>query len=101
MPRRPTTQLAYKNCWQAPGYRNPVFVLVDPKTGNEFELSLQPRDLQRVINECADAAKQIGGHPPIDWDQHPYPVYWPQITAWISGPPKPAKDQPLSRTVSA
>lgn len=84
--------LKYKSCWQAPGYRSPVMVLVD-EAGREYRLRLMPADLQRVINECADSVKQIGApHPPIDWAEYPTQIYWPQITPWQVGPPVKKKD---------
>jgi hypothetical protein len=55
----PTGVLKYKSCWHAPGYRSLGVVMVDPDTGKEFQLSVGPKDLQRLINDCADAAKQI------------------------------------------
>jgi hypothetical protein len=80
------TALVYKSCWQAPGYRSPKLTFVDPASGREYECSLSPRDLQRVILECAESAKQISSHPPIDWDEYPRQVYWPSITPWVPGP---------------
>ncbi|MCP1832786.1 hypothetical protein [Bradyrhizobium sp. USDA 4545] len=83
---QPRPQLTLKTCWQAPGYRSPRFVLVD-EAGREYDWQLTPQVLQRVINECADAAKQIGPpRGPIDWAEYPAQVYWPQITPWAPGP---------------
>lgn len=79
-------QLKYKSCWHGPGYRDLRFILVD-ETGKEHELHLPPADVQRVIFDCADAAKQIGDHPPIDWDAYPTQIIWPAVTPWKAGPP--------------
>lgn len=80
-----TPPLTYKTCWSAPGYRDLRFVLVD-KTGAEYELHLPPKDVQRIIFECADAAKQINDHPPLDWEQWPSQILWPSIVPWMVGP---------------
>jgi hypothetical protein len=80
----PTPVLKYKSCWHAPGYRSLGVVMVDPD-GREYQLSIGPKELQRLINDCADAAKQIGGHPPIDWEEYPHSVYWPEVKPWIAG----------------
>lgn len=78
--------LTFKTCWRAPGYRDLRLVLVDPTTGQEHELHLPPEHVQRLIFECADAAKQIGDHPPIDWDAWRAQIIWPTITPWKLGP---------------
>ncbi len=93
MMRKPGPNLSYKSCWQAPGYRQLTIVVTDD-TGRVYDLHIGPKDLQRLINECADAAKQIGGRPPIDWDDHPAQIYWPQISPWIAGPSKETKGGP-------
>lgn len=85
--------LSYKGCWQAPGYRQLSIVAVD-EAGREYDLHIPAKELQRLINECADAAKQIGGHPPIDWDDYPVQIYWPQVSPWIAGPSKATKGGP-------
>lgn len=64
------TDLTYKTCWRAPGYRDLRLVLVDPATGKEYELRLAPKDVQTLIFEFAEAAQQIGDQPPIDWDTY-------------------------------
>jgi len=85
------TVLTLKRIWQAPGYRNLTLTMVDPQTRKEYELRVPPKDLQRLINECADAARQIGEpHPPIDWDHYPAQIYWPTITPWMAGKRKAA-----------
>jgi hypothetical protein len=76
--------LNYKGCWQAPGYRNLSIVATDD-AGKEYQVHVSPKDLQRLIWECADAAKQIGTEPPIDWADYPTQVVWPQVTPWIIG----------------
>lgn len=88
------TTLTYKTCWRAPGYRDLTLVLVDP-SGKEYELRLPPQDVQRLIFECADAAKQIGDpHPPLDWDAWPAQIVWPAVTPWKVGPSvAPAREQ--------
>lgn len=78
-------QLAYKTCWHAPGYRDLRFVLTD-EAGTEYELHLPPRDVQRVIYDCADAARQINDHPPLDWEQWRARLDWPEVTPWMDGP---------------
>lgn len=82
--------LKYKSCWHAPGYRSLGIVMVDPDTGKEFQLAIGPEQLQRLINDCADAARQIGAHPPLDWERHPSVIYWPSISPWRAGAPKKA-----------
>lgn len=77
--------LDLKGIWQAPGYRSLTLSLIDPVSKREYDVHLSPKDLQHLINECADAAKQIGTEPPIDWDQYPSQVYWPTITPWKVG----------------
>ena|ERR1700676_1053726 len=81
--------LTYKGCWQAPGYRNLSIVATDD-AGKEYQVHVAPKDLQRLIWECADAAKQIGTEPPIDWADYPTQIVWPQVTPWIIGPSRPA-----------
>ena len=83
-----TGVLKYKSCWHAPGYRSLGVVMVDPETGTEYQLSVGPKDLQRLINDCADAAKQMNDHPPLDWQEYPSSVYWPVVTPWMAGPSK-------------
>jgi hypothetical protein len=80
------TSLTYKNCWSAPGYRDLRLVLVDPATGKEYELQLSPKDVQTLIFECAGAVKQIGDHPPLDWEFYRAQIVWPTITPWKLGP---------------
>lgn len=80
------TRLTYKTYSHAPGYRDLTLVLVDPATGKEYELDLRPHDVQSVIFACADAAKQIGGEPPIDWNAYRAQIVWPKVTPWRIGP---------------
>jgi hypothetical protein len=80
------TTLTYKTAWRAPGYRDLTLVLVDPATSKEYELHLPPADVQKLIFECADAAKQISDRPPIDWDTYRSQIVWPTITPWKPGP---------------
>jgi len=89
------TELRFKSCWRAPGYRDLDFVLID-KGGREYRLRLPPADVQRVIFECADAAKQIGDHPPLDWDRWPATIYWPVVTPWKAGETRTVKSQEAS-----
>lgn len=91
MARPAPTTLAYKTCWRAPGYRDLRLVLVDPASGQEYELRLPPRDVQKLIFECADAAKQINNHPPLDWDQYRAQIFWPTIPPWMVGPAAPSR----------
>lgn len=84
-----TKQLEVKNIWNAPGYREISLTMIDPETMKEYRAHFPPGELQRLINACADAAKQIGYEGPIDWDRHPTTVYWPEVTPW-----KPAARQP-------
>lgn len=86
--------LTYKSCWTAPGYRNLTLVLTDA-SGKEYEAHLAPKDVQRLIWECADAVKQIGADPPIDWPEYPTQIVWPQITPWIAGPQRRACNTPI------
>jgi hypothetical protein len=83
---RSMLDLRRSSCWHSPGYRHLTIVLVDQLTGNEHSLFLPPTALQSVIMDCADAAKQIGAGPPIDWDAYPSPIFWPTITPWRNGP---------------
>ena len=81
--------LELKNIWNGPGYRDLLLVFVDPATKRETECRVQAKDMQRLINACADATKQIGAaHPPLDWDIHPTTIYWPSVTPWMAGKPK-------------
>lgn len=80
-------RLIYETCWHAPGYRDMRIVLRDPRTAKTYDLDLRPADVQRVIYDCADAAKQINNHPPLDWDQYRSTLYWPSVTTWMPGPP--------------
>ncbi|MGL3208728.1 hypothetical protein [Bradyrhizobium sp. BR 1433] len=97
---RPSIELKYKNCWHAPGYRDLRMVLVDPKTGEEYDFIIPSADLQRVIYDCADAAKQIGApHPPIDWDAYPAQIFWPSITPWKAGDRTPAAEAPAMAVI--
>jgi hypothetical protein len=77
--------LDLKHIWTAPGYRTLSLTLIDPLTKREYDVHVAPADLQRLINACADAAKQIGVEGAIDWDQHPTQIYWPAITPWKAG----------------
>lgn len=86
------TTLTFKTCWRAPGYRDLRLVLVDPETGKEYDLPLPPKDVQRLIFECADAAKQINDHPPLDWDVYRAQIIWPSVTPWMLGPTTPKKE---------
>lgn len=86
-------RLVYETCWHAPGYRDMRIVARDPRTGKTYDLDLRPADVQRVIYDCADAAKQINDHPPLDWDQYRSTIYWPSVVTWMPGPPA-AKDSP-------
>jgi len=81
---KPRTFLTYKTYSTAPGYRSLGVVAVD-KDGQEYELRLNPDGLENLIFACADVAKQIGDHPPLDWDQFPRTVTWPHITTWKPG----------------
>lgn len=94
-PARPghEARLVYETCWHAPGYRNMRIVARDPRTGKTYDLDLRPADVQRVIYDCADAAKQINDHPPLDWDQYRTTIDWPSVVTWMPGPPV-AKDSP-------
>lgn len=86
------TTLTLQHIWTAPGYRDLRLVMLDPATRKEYELQLGPKDLQRLIYECADAVKQIGDpHPPIDWDRYPVQIHWPTVTPWAAGPAPKAK----------
>ena len=80
------TELTLKNVWHGPGYRDLRLVMIDPGTKREYEMHLAPKDVQRMIYDCADAVKQINDHPPLDWDQYPVQIHWPQITPWMPGP---------------
>lgn len=91
--RKSGPDLTYTACWQAPGYRQLTIVATD-NTGRVYDLHIGAKDLQRLINGCADAAKQIGAHEPIDFKEHPVQIYWPQITPWIAGPSKEQKGGP-------
>jgi len=91
-------RLVYENCWHGPGYRDLRMVLRDAKTGKTYDLDLRPADVQRVIYDCADAAKQIGDHPPLDWDQHQATIHWPSITPWMPGETKRKETSPCSTT---
>lgn len=77
-----TTPLEIKQIWQAPGYRELSLTLIDPATRKEYRVQFMPTDMQRLINECADAVRQIGMGSPIDWDRYPTQIYWPTITPW-------------------
>ncbi len=80
--------LDLKNIWNAPGYRDLRLVAVDRQTGREYSVRVAAKDMQRLISACADAVQQIGVEGPIDWDQHPTQIYWPNVTPWKSGPRK-------------
>lgn len=89
-------RLIYENCWHGPGYRDLRMVLRDPKTGKTYDLDLRPADVQRVIYDCADAAKQINNHPPLDWDQYRTTIHWPNVVTWMPGPAAPKDSQPVT-----
>lgn len=80
------TDLTLKHIWQTPGYRELTLDLIDDRTRKEFSVRIRPADLQHLINACADATRQIGTEPPIDWDRHPTQVYWPDVRPWRVGP---------------
>lgn len=81
------TDLTLKSIWRASGYRDLTLTMVDPTSRMEYELHLPPKAVQRLIHECADAVRQIGEkHPPIDWDQYPTQILWPEVTPWMAGP---------------
>lgn len=80
--------LELKNIWNGPGYRDLLLVFVDSTTKRETEVRVQAKDMQRLINACADAVKQIGTHPPLDWERHPTTIYWPSVTPWKAGEAK-------------
>lgn len=86
-------RLVYETCWHAPGYRDMRIVARDPRTGKTYDLDLRPADVQRVIYDCADAAKQINNHPPLDWEQYRATIHWPSVVTWMPGPAAP-KDSP-------
>lgn len=77
--------LDLKSIWNGPGYRDLLLVFVDPTSQRETEVRVQAKDMQRLINACADAVKQINMHPPLDWDIYPTQIYWPQVTPWMPG----------------
>lgn len=84
----PTGPLELKHIWTAPGYRHLTLTFVNPTTKAEYDVNIVAADLQRLINSCADATRQIGIHGPIDWDLHPTQIYWPAVTPWKAGPRK-------------
>lgn len=86
-------RLVYENCWHGPGYRDLRVVLRDPRTGKNYDFDLPPADVQRMIWNCADAAKQIGDHPPLDWDQYRATIQWPTVIPWMPGPPVTVKTE--------
>lgn len=83
-PKRQPATLRYVTSGFAPGYRDLTLNCVD-SDGNEYRLELRPDDVQRVIFACADAAKQIGNDPPLDWDQYKTQIFWPNVTPWKRG----------------
>lgn len=85
--------LKLKGVWTAPGYRDLTLELVDAKTGQRHDLHISATEIQRLVNGCADAVKQIGFEPPIDWDLFRAQIYWPVVTPWKVGP-SPAKTEP-------
>lgn len=80
------TDLILKHIWNGPGYRDLRIDAVDAETGRPHSLRIAAKDMQRLIDACADAVKQIGVNPPIDWSLHPTQIYWPQVTPWRVGP---------------
>jgi hypothetical protein len=80
------THIELQNIWVAPGYRDLTLRCIDPATKKQYELRIPASGMQHLINECADAVKQIGIDPPIDWDLHPTQIYWPTVTPWKVGP---------------
>ncbi len=93
-------RLVYETCWHAPGYRDMSIIARDPRTGKTYDLDLRPADVQRVIWDCADAAKQINDHPPLDWDQYRATIYWPSVVTWMPGPPASTENQRPATGVS-
>lgn len=80
------TTLASLRFWTAPGYRSITIEAVDGE-GKRYRLHVPPSEMPRLINACADATKQIGVNAPIDWEQHPERVDWPNdVTPWRDGP---------------
>jgi hypothetical protein len=87
------SDLALKNIWNGPGYRDLRLDMIDPDTRREYALRLSPQDVQRLIYACADAVKQIGTHPPLDWKYYPTQIHWPEVRPWMVGPAiTPRKD---------
>lgn len=84
--KQPVSRLKYLTSSYAPGYRDLTLIAVDPETGQRFELHLPPGDVERVMFACADVVKQIGNHPPLDWDQYRATIHMPQVTPWMPGP---------------
>lgn len=78
-------RLIYKNHSAAPGYRDLKLKLADPVTGKEYEVDLRPADVETLIFACAEVTRQIGDHPPIDWDAHRAQIVWPSVTPWKVG----------------
>ena len=87
---KPTPDLDLKGIWNGPGYRDLRLDCLDPQTGRRYSVSVPAREMQRLINACADAVKQIGVEGPLDWSLHPTQIYWPEVTPWKAGPRKAA-----------
>lgn len=77
-----TTYLKLQSIWNGPGYRDLSLDLIDEHTKKEYRLNIPASEMQRLINACADAVKQIGTDGPLDWGQHPAQIYWPEVTPW-------------------
>lgn len=87
-----STPLKYVTHAYAPGYRELDLRLAD-EAGREYRLLLPPGDVQRLIFACAEVARQIGVHPPIDWDTHRATIMWPAVIPWKAGQTNKAEPQ--------
>ncbi len=61
----------------APGYRD-VMLSLRGEAGHEYDVTLNPAEVQRLIDTLADAvAQRPQNKPPLDWRQYPQPIQWP------------------------
>ncbi len=61
----------------APGYRD-VMLSLRCEAGREYDVTLSPAEVQRLIDALADAVAQRE-EPPLDWRQYPQPIQWPAV----------------------
>ncbi len=61
----------------APGYRD-VMLSLRCELGREHHVTLNPAEVQRLIDALAEAVAQRD-RPPLDWRAYPQPIQWPVV----------------------